>query len=655
MDGTSAFAEVPANPQALSAQPPIVPLPANEALTFLGVKPEIKDMTLEEKFACLKQCFTYGYGLRKVLCEVFESIRAEFKTYKKDRAGMPTVEEAFKQRGLDYKTVYSAIQREKDRRAEDAQFFAEINAEASTKNIHGLDVTDNDLPIGTKVVFGDGTKGQVLTAGEKTAPDAEPSFEVVTEEGTAVQVKRGDLVTLASLIEAKAQAKAAKEAAKNSPEAVAKETARIAAAAAKEDAALKSSDFYKEQYFQLLSLINAAPKEMTPTEFAQTVNDNLRVAYESLNAEEAKLIKPAPQFPVIRQGNESKLFTLLSEGRVDRKSMLDSVFGGIDEGSFLKHLRKFSQRICDKFHDGVYEVSVYSKNDRVVIDKAAYDELVAEVAALAVIANAWLQKKPDASTQDKTTVNGVLAGLPKQVPAPPLPASRLVVHSANYRAWQGGGNTYDVTEFLRNIIFGDSLVFDIENHNFVIGDHNFVPNDPFVGKVKRLRVTYSYKGDPAVTTERSEHDRLVLPEDSVIQRLASEIQQLKGAQPKPSQYPIPQLRAKVLVLCSELQGFLGEHGQEPKVERQLPEPPEAFQQRWRSSVPPWKAKFVGDYRLKFGDSVPRLRDEIRVRAGLDDAFLNAAIDRAANDPNANVKAVEEVIKRFWDMALGINA
>jgi len=109
---------------------------------------------------------------------------------------------------------------------------------------------------------------------------------------------------------------------------------------------------------------------------------NLWVADKPLNAEEAKLIKPAPQFPVIRQGNESKLFKFLSEGRVDRKSMLDSVFGGIDEGSFLKHLRKFSQRICDKFHDGVYEISVYSKNDRVVIDKAAYDELVAEVAAL---------------------------------------------------------------------------------------------------------------------------------------------------------------------------------------------------------------------------------------------------------------------------------
>jgi hypothetical protein len=198
---------------------------------------------------------------------------------------------------------------------------------------------------------------------------------------------------------------------------------------------------------------------------------------------------------------------------------------------------------------------IYDRHhDSVVQPWLAY--LLAAVICIAAIASAWLQKKPDASTQDKTTVNGVLAGLPKQA-APPLPASKLVIHSANYRAWQCGGDTHDVTEFLRNIIFGDSLVLDIENHNFKIGDHNFVPTDPLVGKVKRLRVTYSYKGDPTVTIERSEHDRLVLPEDSVIQRLAIEIQQLKGAQPKPSQYPIPQLRAKVLVLCSELQAFWG--------------------------------------------------------------------------------------------------
>jgi hypothetical protein len=383
--GTFANAKVPVSP-APAVQSPIVPPPANQVLAFLGVKPDIKDMTLDEKFACLKQCFAYGYGVRKVLCEVFEAIRAEFKTYAKDRAGRPTVEEAFKQRGLNYHTIYSTIEREKDRRAEDAQFFAAIKAEQPMKNIHGVDVTEDDLPVGTKVVFSDGSKGRVLAASDKKSPDSEPSFEVVTEEGTTVQAKRGDLITLAEKKAANAAAKAAKEAAKTAPEAQKraeeKETARIAAAAAEEDAKLKSSDFYKGQYFQLLSLINAAPKEMTPAEFAQTVNENLRVAYESLNAEEAKLIKPVPQIPVIRQGDENKLFTFLSEGRADRKSLLESVFGGIDDGSFLKHVRKFAQRICDKFRDGVYEVSVYSKNDRVVVDKAAHEKLVAEVAVL---------------------------------------------------------------------------------------------------------------------------------------------------------------------------------------------------------------------------------------------------------------------------------
>jgi hypothetical protein len=383
--GTFANAKVPVSP-APAVQSPVVPLPANQALALLGVKPHIKDMTLDEKFACLKQCFTCGDGVRKVLCEVFEAIRAEFKTYVKDRAGMPTIEEAFRQRGLNYHTIYSAIEREKDRRAEDAQFFAAIKAEQSTKNIHGVDTTDDNLPVGAKVVFGDGSKGRVLAASDKNSPDSKPSSEVVTEEGTTVQAKRGDLITLAEKEAARAAANAAKEAAKTAPEAQKraeeKETARIAAAAAKEEATLKSSDFYEAQYFQLLSLINAAPKEMTPVEFAQTVNDNLRLAYESLNAEEAKLIKPVPQFPVIRQGSENKLFTFLSEGRVGRKSLLESVFGGIDDGSFLNHLRKFAQRICDKFRDGVYKVAVYSKNDRVVVDKAAYEKLEAEAAVL---------------------------------------------------------------------------------------------------------------------------------------------------------------------------------------------------------------------------------------------------------------------------------
>src|SRR6202044_2292092 len=53
-----------------------------------------------------------------------------------------------------------------------------------------------------------------------------------------------------------------------------------------------------------------------------------------------------------------------------------------------------------------------------------------------------------------------------------------------------------------------------------------------------------------------------------------------AAFPNASQYPIPSLRLRIMETVSQLQGFLGSHGEEPKVERLLPESPEAFQQRW---------------------------------------------------------------------------
>jgi len=234
---------------------------------------------------------------------------------------------------------------------------------------------------------------------------------------------------------------------------------------------------------------------------------------------------------------------------------------------------------------------------------------------------------------------------------------KLVIHSANYRAIRGGGSEYDVTEFLRRISNGDSLVFEIENHNFVIRDQNFVPVDPLVGTPKRLSITYSYKGGPPSTIERYEHARFVLPEDSEIQRLRDVINQLKQQQVQAAPMatgtnPIPELRLRVLSLCSELQGFLATHGTEPRVESQPPESQNPFS---RAGAMPWRAKFIGDYRLKFLESVPKMRDEIRVRAGMDSQFLNIAIETAANDPNGNVSAVRNLIKILWDMALEINA
>jgi hypothetical protein len=99
--------------------------------------------------------------------------------------------------------------------------------------------------------------------------------------------------------------------------------------------------------------------------------------------------------------------------------------------------------------------------------------------------------------------------------------TKLLIRSASYAAIDGGGHDYDVTEFLQLIIAGNSLVFDIENHNFVIDGRNFVPKDPKFGIVKRLQITYSYDDGPTDRIERPEHCRVVLPEDSYLKKLAT--------------------------------------------------------------------------------------------------------------------------------------
>jgi hypothetical protein len=241
--------------------------------------------------------------------------------------------------------------------------------------------------------------------------------------------------------------------------------------------------------------------------------------------------------------------------------------------------------------------------------------------------------------------------------------SKLVIHSANYAAWSGGGQHYDVTKFVRSTIRGDSLVFSpIENHSFVVDGENLVPHDPLVGKPKRLEVTYSYNGEQSKTVRRTEHGRLTLPEDSAVDWLGSELEKtkaelraLKDAQPKSSPYPVPELRMKVVALVSDLQGFLGQYGQEPRLERRPSESDTDYLTRWMSGpTPPWRAKTAGNYRLTLDGSVRRMQDEIRARTGINDLELDAAIGKTANDVNHCVEAIDEIIRRLWSLALRIN-
>jgi hypothetical protein len=113
------------------------------------------------------------------------------------------------------------------------------------------------------------------------------------------------------------------------------------------------------------------------------------------------------------------------------------------------------------------------------------------------------------------------------------PPTKLVIRSASYAAVEGNGKDYDVADCLRQMICGNSLVMDIENHNFQINGRNYVPNDPKPFKDKRLLVTYSYDGESDVTLERQEHSRIVLPEDSEIKRLRDALRNAESVRKEP--------------------------------------------------------------------------------------------------------------------------
>jgi hypothetical protein len=168
------------------------------------------------------------------------------------------------------------------------------------------------------------------------------------------------------------------------------------------------------------------------------------------------------------------------------------------------------------------------------------------------------------------------------VPTPPQ--SKLVIHSANYAAIDGGGTKYDVSEFMRQVaVVRDSLVLDVENHNFVCNGKNFVPQDPKFGIEKRLQVRYSYDNESPLTIERREHSRLVLPQDSDIVRLQQDLARCQAeyatdrtnllSEKADAENRILRIEAekktllnRLTVLVHDVLTFLRDQGPAPKVE-----------------------------------------------------------------------------------------
>lgn len=115
----------------------------------------------------------------------------------------------------------------------------------------------------------------------------------------------------------------------------------------------------------------------------------------------------------------------------------------------------------------------------------------------------------------------------------PAKKSKLKIHRARWGAAQGPqGAEADVTENLIAIA-GDALVLDVYYKNPALGD-------PAPMKLKRLDIDYSY-GNEIVNAHVSrwergdkEISRLVLPEDSEIKRLETELEKAKlRAYPRP--------------------------------------------------------------------------------------------------------------------------
>lgn len=142
---------------------------------------------------------------------------------------------------------------------------------------------------------------------------------------------------------------------------------------------------------------------------------------------------------------------------------------------------------------------------------------------------------------------------PESISASTQPPSRLKIHNADYRAKDGRGDFYNVTECLQKIIRGDSLVLDIKNDNFQVDGHDYVPRDPFFGVIKLLNVTYSFDG-VAATAIRPEGTRMVLPEDTFIAAAIAGVPEI----------PLSLIQIEAFQLAKKLRSLIDANGPYPE-------------------------------------------------------------------------------------------
>lgn len=96
--------------------------------------------------------------------------------------------------------------------------------------------------------------------------------------------------------------------------------------------------------------------------------------------------------------------------------------------------------------------------------------------------------------------------------SPASAPSRLHIQLAEYVSVDDPARMVTVTECLRQMVVADQLVLEIQNHNFVIGDKNYVPKDPHPYHKKKLRVLYSFNNGPLHEVVLLEESVLNLPQ-----------------------------------------------------------------------------------------------------------------------------------------------
>ncbi len=182
-------------------------------------------------------------------------------------------------------------------------------------------------------------------------------------------------------------------------------------------------------------------------------------------------------------------------------------------------------------------------------------------------------------------------GLP---PSPAPKPSKLRIHNADYRAIDGRGTPFDVTECLQKMICGDSLVLNITNDGFRVNGHNYVPKDPFFGVVKRLDVTYSFDGVTGRAI-RPEGSRIVLPEDTFLATALADLPLI----------PFSRLQLEAFCLAKEMRVFLRDfEPQPPPIDARTQD--EQTRIQLMDERTNWRTKIWSAYELQFADRQRKL-------------------------------------------------